>query len=993
MSRLRAIVQCFVLTLAVAGAALFCLNATVAQAQVTAGPGQQNPANTQQSTAAAGTMIAAAMETVGYHEQANVLAELSKLLETGGALIFLGVAISAILTAALLGSYRPALWMFVGPPLFFFVSGITVNGYQNREDANGAEWRFGSFSDTEKIRDRFIEVGGQQASVSMVFHRYNVLISEAAQIVIDALTQSDVSKQMIFMARQRTMEDLFGERFQDASVMALTSYFMVECATEIGDARLIAIGGVDPNFKQNSSYFGAVARYCERFSLPDKQLSQGAWMDFVYSLPDEARGFSIPRDQHLNKHQAAPQKVSCEQMWRWVMLGAYQESMRAFDDAATRNFDWYAWTIYGTQLWQRVINAISDKTTNGDGVAQSRKEGKDPCPPGNAGNDFFNNGDTFNRVAGMISGMMLRKAMTSTPGQQIFNGVIHGHHGVKPLEGAGKVLSTSPNSRRSILERQRAEQFAEARRYEAYTLIQLFPYLQGFLLYMLALLYPFFALLVLLPGQAGQFLSWLALWAWVKSWDVGWALIMVADEIAWELLPKHSYFNPDRESAFNSPINLLEGAYGGDPSYSISTYWLLLSTMVLGVPLITAHAILGTKKAIASRLLQGAEGLQGIAENYGNSAMINLAGRQVGRYTQQSAQARINATLQRGFAKVEEQQAQNQAVDDTVTHGGHGLAGQTVAASPKNAKDFISGFFNSLSGGGGSSSPPPAIGGNGSSPSGGSQPSGASSQGASAVSGAMFGNSTVPTSADRTRAEQSRAALNIYGAARVAPAMAKLDPTGIIQNAMNGGNGAVVQMGAESDYVMDQVLRAAGFDESIPGYNVAHDEFQQAFRLQLHRRAMGGLTQTDADFMAMSMAVTLPAFHAVGGPAGAGYDAWRRQAGYVGRQREIGYSQVRTQNQHTARIQSVMIDQLAREAYYDPRFALASEAEAYLSENRGGEFFAIGQYDPDFAFRLQRASMQSDVDWNFEVGRAQGNRDRWAFQIFYDYFKTNSDAK
>ena len=88
-----------------------------------------------------------------------------------------------------------------------------------------------------------------------------------------------------------------------------------------------------------------------------------------------------------------------------------------------------------------------------------------------------------------------------------------------------------------------------------------------------------------------------------------------------------------------------------------------------------------------------------------------------------------------------------------------------------------------------------------------------------------------------------------------------------------------------------------------------------------------------------------------------------------------------------------MIDQLAREAYYDPRFALASEAEAYLSENRGGEFFAIGQYDPDFAFRLQRASMQSDVDWNFEVGRAQGNRDRWAFQIFYDYFKTNSDAK
>ena len=62
------------------------------------------------------------------------------------------------------------------------------------------------------------------------------------------------------------------------------------------------------------------------------------------------------------------------------------------------------------------------------------------------------------------------------------------------------------------------------------------PYAQGILLYILALSFPFFSLLLLVPGKHGGFLLWFMLWIWVKSWDVMMALVIILSDSIYAIL-------------------------------------------------------------------------------------------------------------------------------------------------------------------------------------------------------------------------------------------------------------------------------------------------------------------------------------------------------------------------------------------------------------------------------------------------------------------------
>ncbi len=46
------------------------------------------------------------------------------------------------------------------------------------------------------------------------------------------------------------------------------------------------------------------------------------------------------------------------------------------------------------------------------------------------------------------------------------------------------------------------------------------PYIQGALLYFLAIAYPFVCIMMIIPGFHTSMLTWMGAWAWVKSWDV-----------------------------------------------------------------------------------------------------------------------------------------------------------------------------------------------------------------------------------------------------------------------------------------------------------------------------------------------------------------------------------------------------------------------------------------------------------------------------------------
>ena len=951
----------------------FLLNPIPAFSQIVEPAGGVGSAEGAQLHASAGTMIAAAMETVGYHAQAQILEKLSGSLESAAALIFLGVAFSAILTTAMIGSYQSALWMLVGPSLFFFISGIQVPGLEPvRMNADGAEWRFGAFRDTEDVKSTFINPGGTEASVSMVFHRFNMIVSEGMQLVIKAITNEDISKQMIFTARQRTVEDLFGNNLQDAGSMALASYFMVVCATEVGDARTLAMfkREVESNIRtaaqvrQDPIYNAAKVRYCDRFPRADKQLSKGPWMEFIYKLPENLQ-FTISQEDNRTRHVSQAQLVSCEDMWRWTVLGTMNETAQSMENWSFRNFPWYSWRIYGTLLWNRSLQNIIEKFVQNE--QQNENTLEDPCPMSTNINPFGLQGvsnDQFTvQLLKMSSALMLRKSMTQPPNQLLFERVMNGHHGIAPLEGAGKMLSTAPNSRRAHLERQRASQLAEARRYEAYTFIHLAPYVQGFLLYALALLYPFFALLVLVPGQIGQFITWMALWIWVKSWDIGWALIMVADEVAWELLPKHGYFNPDNEAAFTTPVNLLEGAYAGDPAYSIAGYWMLLASMVMAVPIITGQAVLGSKRAIAGRLFEGMNSVKTWSEGYGDSAMRYIGAQQVGQYTRKSAQDSTLSQAIRGISLTQKTNATNQSVDQQNRSIPQQIGEELIndTQTEQNALDLIRGRANQVQG---------AVTGD---------------ENARQAGNAQVQRARNNIDNEVQRTEPLRRAFNGYAESRI-PMLTRVPLIGDrVRRAWYGHNLNNADVNAmASERVFDNVMKQAGLDPavSIPFVSdpASNEAMNRAYQLQLYRRAHGGYVQTDADLMAIVSAFGFSRLNTMAaGPVGLGY-GMLQNANYVSSQHNIGRQIIRDANQLTAQIQLNMHDHHQYESTYSRRFQLASEAESYLSEDRGGEFFAIDVYNPDFNFHLSRSMERSDIDWNFEQSRALGNQVRWTFQ-------------
>lgn len=955
--------------------------------------------------AAAGTMIAAALETAGYHAQQQVLQNLSGHLETAGALIIVGVVLSAVLSVAVFGSYQSALWLLVGPPVFFFASGINipVGGAEPvRVNASGAEWRFGAFEDTENVTQRYTPRPATNASVSLVFHKYNEFVSEMSQKAISTITNQDIAKQMIFSARQRTVQSLFGERIRDAGVEALSSYFMVHCNTEIGDARTLAIfkheveSGIKSaaQARQDPVYQAASARYCERFPEKDKVLTRGPWLNYVYTLPQSVRAaahFPVSDGEHHSRLSSEDVVVSCEDMWRWVVYGSMQAAQSQMETWAHNNFPWYSWRIFDSQIWNRALEDIREKfVTNTNPTVNTNEALPDPCPM--AINISVSDG-IMDSILRMTSALMIRKIMTEGPNQQLFHRIVSSHDGIVPQEGAAKVLSTNPSSRRSQLERQAASKFADGKRYEVYTFIHLMPYIQGFLLYALSLLYPFFTLLILVPGQAGQFFTWMALWAWVKSWDVGWALIMVADEVLWELMPKHGYFNPDNEAAFSTPVNLLEGAFGGDPAYSVAFYWTLLGTMVFAVPLVSGQMILGAKRAIAGRLFDGSESIKGWAENYGESAGRYVASYQVGQYTRQTAQNSALSQMRRGVAASDTLKQGN----DNVTKANEGLLTQSVQNAPSaiqhNADAILGpqakllggliGYVEGLTGSSGT----------------GNAPAGESNAPSNGNSFQRYGNAADARTQkanepggqrDQVR-DRSRSAGDNYVRGRVYPLAAKYLPNRIASNWMYGGNLSAGEIDELANaQVMSETLRQAGIEADLLQEFVAdpaaNKMINDMHRASLYRRAHAEFAHTDAEGMTALTFMTAMA----GGPTGANLRNFlttglsvpllRRNIGYISQQHDIGFGMARDEELFNAQIQYSAFDHHKFESSYDMRNILASEAEAYLSSDRGGEFFAIEYYDPNLVYQPYKAMLDADTRFQRSYGELEGNTARWAFQ-------------
>ncbi len=329
--------------------------------------------------------------------------------------------------------------------------------------------------------------------------------------------------------------------------------------------------------------------------------------------------------------------MTCEQLWCWMAAGvqveAVEKAQKAANSIAAAKNGGHMTDEQHDNFLKQIYNDIAKKLTAPDKLkvefavevlgqdGRTTVDKKERYVGGNVDPDP-------SVVPIIIAGYMIRKAMQGDVVNSMREQLTH-HTGSNSTSHSFD-LSRQKDEKYSSDEMQYfynemlEHQYSAQQQGMAFTLALMLPYAQGVILYALALLYPFFCLMVLIPGRAGSFLGWMAFWVWAKSWDLGWSFVMVVDTALWQLMPHNGTYDPIRDPN-NGPITIFETAFEGDSAYSLSGYYILLGMMINSVPIVTGRLVLGAKMAIGGVLV---DAMKVVADNYGGQSAAFIANEQ-----------------------------------------------------------------------------------------------------------------------------------------------------------------------------------------------------------------------------------------------------------------------------------------------------------------------------------------------------------------------------
>lgn len=114
------------------------------------------------------------------------------------------------------------------------------------------------------------------------------------------------------------------------------------------------------------------------------------------------------------------------------------------------------------------------------------------------------------------------------------------------------------------------------------------PQIQAMALFFLSVAFPFFAFTFLIPGRHWSIGTWMSLWFWVKLWDVGFAMVMIVDQILYYLLPKQPFIT---DAMFYHPGEAIHAMFEHEPQVPISFYYSILGMLLLAVPVVTGFIV------------------------------------------------------------------------------------------------------------------------------------------------------------------------------------------------------------------------------------------------------------------------------------------------------------------------------------------------------------------------------------------------------------------
>lgn len=504
---------------------------------------------------AAGSLIATTMEMAGTRIQSEMLDLVNGASgQTLAAFLFTLAICSGVLLFAIGGDYKWARYLLVGPPLFFFLTQVRVT-------SDHPTWRFGddTFSDSlvqqasKGIKD--YQSGARTgADVAYFFKFWNTFMSDLTQQLIKLTNVTEHDSHLTFIQKtERYMSIWNFAGIQDEELkMFARAIVRPECAEFFWLKRQLQTVGVDQLQKTRHAN-ELTAKYQNAIKFIVRE--------------DDATPNDPVKKYLLEKGKAG--YYTCQAMWNTLVELASPTAKEQLKRITHTNvgpnqepdniFYWF-----GKKILSVIARGSSMLTISGGDE-----------------NDALEQAAAWLVARELFFIMNKNSPYADSYGFEGHSGMFQA--GVGGWHGTGsQEMQTAENIR----------QFQYPERYqkkaELVNAAMALPHFQGLGLLLLAAAYPFFAMFLVLPNKAGAMLTWMGLWAWLKLWDFGFAVVMMIDNMLYALFPRGPSITPEElQDPGKAWVHIMEL----DPNYAAATYYNLIAMCMFAVPLVTGAIV------------------------------------------------------------------------------------------------------------------------------------------------------------------------------------------------------------------------------------------------------------------------------------------------------------------------------------------------------------------------------------------------------------------
>ncbi|MCB9030754.1 MAG: hypothetical protein H6619_06850 [Deltaproteobacteria bacterium] len=437
------------------------------------------------ATGSVSTLVGATMQLSGEHTQAHLLdAMLNNPIGNLAIFIFLIGAIGFFISVAVFGDYKTGLWLIMGPAIwhittFTRVDEVNVNWQYAGTVIQERDWLY-QFSDNSAA----VTTGGSDQGPATLYVMWDAVVSSTVQNLTGLLSSIVQDPATRLFAKANIQEGMLSSFIQ---------------SPQIREAMRIAMGP-----------------QCTPMMQITKLQEPEAWTDTDITELEGALKNRMVGDVPETVVRKLCEHNMVYAQWSVGIMTPYEDIpvdlCRTDAWGAITNLSWGASDStncyeFSVSVWRaleveaELRNQAICKAAGADDECKSAL-GRDLLPQWSL-QMLASDPSSLRKLVGSY---MVRNEMDTLNYLNVTQGNSANTETAKEAEGIASAIV-------GFMEKETAQS-------QAVFFAQAVPYIQGTLLYLLAIAYPFVCIVTLLPGFHSALFTWAGAWAWVKSWDI-----------------------------------------------------------------------------------------------------------------------------------------------------------------------------------------------------------------------------------------------------------------------------------------------------------------------------------------------------------------------------------------------------------------------------------------------------------------------------------------